>query len=149
MSQPASYYIDLLAVAYDALKAVDPNIIVVAGAPTPTATNRADIAIDDLIYFDQMFASPKFWQKSDVVGAHFSGTLNPPDTYAPNGPGPGWQGNSEFYFTRAEELHAAHGPLRPRRPPGVDHRVRLDDRKTSRRATSTATTTRWRTRPNI
>ncbi|GAC1649347.1 MAG: hypothetical protein NVS4B8_22930 [Herpetosiphon sp.] len=102
---PASYYVDLLAVAYDALKTVDQNIIVVAGAPTPTATNRNDIAVDDLIYFDQMFANPKFWAKSDVVGAHFSGTLNPPDAYAPNGPGPGWQGNSEFYFTRAEELH--------------------------------------------
>lgn len=102
--QPASYYVDMLAVAYDALKAVDPNIIVVAGAPTPTATNRADIAIDDLVYFDQMFANPKYWAKMDVIGAHFSGTLNPPDAYAPNGPGPGWQGNSEFYFTRIEEL---------------------------------------------
>lgn len=103
---PASYYVDMLAVAYDALKSVDPGIIVVAGAPTPTATNRADIATDDLIYFDQMFANPKFWDKMDVVGAHFSGTLNPPDAYAPNGPGPGWQGNSEFYFTRIEDLRA-------------------------------------------
>ncbi|MBA3944262.1 MAG: cellulase family glycosylhydrolase [Herpetosiphonaceae bacterium] len=103
--KPASYYVDMLGAAYDALKAVDQNIIVVAGAPTPTATNRVDIAVDDLAYFDQMFSNQKFWDKSDVVGAHFSGTLNPPDAYAPNGPGPGWQGNSEFYFTRAEELH--------------------------------------------
>ncbi len=109
---PASYYVDLLGVAYDAIKAVDPNMIVVAGAPTPTSTNKIDVAVDDLVYFQQMFAIPKFWDKSDVVGAHFAGTLNPPDAL----PDPNraihsicdtWNGNTEFYFRRAEGLHDA------------------------------------------
>ncbi|MDQ5850904.1 MAG: cellulase family glycosylhydrolase, partial [Chloroflexota bacterium] len=105
---PASYYVDLLAVAYDAIKAADPNVIVVAGAPTPTATNKIDVAIDDIIYFQQMFAIPKFWDKMDVVGAHFAGTLQPPDALPGQGARPeGWNGNSEFFFRRAEDLRAA------------------------------------------
>jgi polysaccharide biosynthesis protein PslG len=105
---PASYYVDLLEVAYDAIKAADPNVIVVSGAPTPTATNKVEVAIDDIIYFRQMFAIPKFWNKVDVVGAHFAGTLQPPDALPGQGARPeGWNGNSEFFFRRAEDLRAA------------------------------------------
>jgi hypothetical protein len=105
---PASYYVDLLATAYDAIKAADPNVIVVAGAPTPTATNKVDVAIDDIIYFNQMFAIPKFWDKMDVVGAHFAGTLQPPDALPGQGARPeGWNNNSEFFFRRAEALRDA------------------------------------------
>lgn len=105
---PASYYVDLLEVAYDAIKAADQNVIVVAGGPTPTATNKVDVAIDDIIYFRQMFAIPKFWQKMDVVGAHFAGTLQPPDALPGQGSRPeGWNNNSEFFFRRAEDLRAA------------------------------------------
>jgi hypothetical protein len=104
----ASYYVDLLGTAYDAIKAVDPNMIVVAGAPTPTATNKPDVAIDDIIYFRQMFAIPRFWQKMDVVGAHFAGTLQPPDALPGQGDRPeGWNGNKEFFFRRAEDLRQA------------------------------------------
>lgn len=105
---PAAYYVDLLGVAYDAIKAADPNVIVVAGSPTPTATNKVEVAIDDVIYFQQMFAIPKFWEKSDVVGAHFAGTLQPPDALPGQGARPeGWNGNSEFFFRRAEGVRAA------------------------------------------
>ena len=105
---PAAYYVDLLEVAYDNIKAVNPNMIVVAGAPTPTATNKVEVAIDDLIYFQQMFAIPKFWNKMDVVGAHFAGTLQPPDALPGQGARPeGWNGNTEFFFRRAEGLRDA------------------------------------------
>jgi polysaccharide biosynthesis protein PslG len=105
---PASYYVDLLAAGYDAIKAADPNMIVVAGAPTPTATNNPDIAIDDIIYFQEMFALPTFWAKSDVVGAHFAGTLQPADALPGQNARPeGWNNNSEFFFRRAEDLRAA------------------------------------------
>lgn len=102
--QPASYYIDLLAVAYDAIKAVDPGAIVVSGALTPTATNCPTVAVDDLVYYRQLFGSATFWKKNDIVGVHAAGTLNPPTVYAPHGPGPGWQNSSEFYFTRVESI---------------------------------------------
>ena len=112
---PVEHYVDLLGVAYDAIKGADPNIIVVAGAPTPTATNRPNLAIDDIIYFQQMFAMPKYWEKSDVVGAHVAGTLQSPDALPGQGDRPeGWNNNPEFFFRRAEGvrnamLRAGHG----------------------------------------
>ena len=105
---PAAYYVDLLGVAYDAIKAVDRSIIVVAGAPTPTATNTPTVAINDIVYFRQMFAIPKFWAKSDVVGAHVAGTLQPPDALPARGARrEGWNKNSEFFFRRIEDVRAA------------------------------------------
>lgn len=103
---PAAYYVDMLEYAYKGVKAADPEAIVVSGSPTPTATNRTDIAVDELIYFAQMFAIPKFWNNVDVIGAHFGGTYNPPDTKWPDnpGPGPGWRDNSEFYWRRIEDV---------------------------------------------
>lgn len=103
---PAAFYVDLLEAAYGRIKAADANAIVVSGSPTPTATNRSDIAIDELIYFDQMFKIPKFWNNVDVIGAHFGGTHNPPDTKWPNNPGPfpNWRDNSEFYWRRIEDV---------------------------------------------
>ena len=104
----AEHYVDLLGVGYDAIKAVDPNIVVVAGAPTPTATNNPDVAVDDIVYFDQMFAMPKYWEKSDVVGAHVAGTLQSPDALPGQGARPeGWNNNTEFFFRRAEDVRAA------------------------------------------
>ncbi len=117
-------------VAYNAIKAADPNMIVVAGAPTPTATNKIDVAVDDIIYFRQMFAIPKFWEKMDVVGAHFAGTLQPPDALPGRGARPeGWNGNSEFFFRRAEDLRAAMVDNRTWRSPGLDHRDGLGDQE--------------------
>jgi GH35 family endo-1,4-beta-xylanase len=104
---PASYYVDLLGVAYDAIKAVDRNIVVVAGAPTPTGTNSVTVAISDLIYFQQMFAIPKFWSKMDVVGVHAAGTLQPPDALPGRGARrEGWNGNTEFFFRRIENVRS-------------------------------------------
>ena len=105
---PVEHYIDLLAAGYDAIKAADPNIVVVAGAPTPTATNNPDLAIDDVIYFRQMFANPTYWAKSDVVGAHAAGTLQPPDALPGNGARPeGWNNNTEFFLRRLEDVRGA------------------------------------------
>jgi polysaccharide biosynthesis protein PslG len=105
---PASYYVDMLEFAYKGIKSADPNAIVVSGSPTPTGTNRTDIAVDELIYFDNMFRIQKFWNNVDVIGAHFGGTYNPPDTKWPGnpGPGPGWRDNSEFYWRRIEDVRA-------------------------------------------
>ncbi|WP_026370162.1 hypothetical protein [Kallotenue papyrolyticum] len=104
-----SFYVDMLAVAYDAIKAADPNVIVVSGSPTPTETNRRDVALSDLTYFRAMFRDPRFRNKMDVVGVHPAGTLNPPDALPePNRPQrgvcDGWRGNMEFYFRRLEQI---------------------------------------------
>ncbi len=104
----AAYYVDLLAVAYDAIKAANPSMIVVSGGPTPTATNKVTVAINDITYFRQMFAIPKFWKKMDVVGVHVAGTLQPPDALPGKGARrEGWNNNTEFFFRRIEDVRAA------------------------------------------
>jgi len=103
----ADYYVDLLAAAYDAIKAKDPYALVVSGAPTSTETNRPDIAISDVTFIKEMLRSPNF--RADVIGMHPGGQYNPPDTMWPDqpGPGPSWQNSREFYFRRIEDIHQA------------------------------------------
>ena len=52
----AGQYVELLAIAHAALKAVDPNVVVIAGALTPTGYNDVTIAVDDVLYLQQMYA---------------------------------------------------------------------------------------------
>jgi len=101
----ADYYVDLLEVAYDAIKANDPYAIVVSGAPASTDTNRADIALSDFEFIRQMAVNPKFRTHVDAIGLHPGGHYNPPDTKWPENPGPGphWRNSSEFYFRRIED----------------------------------------------
>lgn len=78
----AAEYVDLLSRAYRAIKAVDPNIIVVSGAPTPTGWHDYATAVRDIIYLEEMYiAGVKNW--CDAVGVHPSGYNNAPDTRAP------------------------------------------------------------------
>jgi len=74
----AGKYVELLKVAYTAVKSVDPGAIVVSGALTPTGYNDGDIAIDDRVYLEQMYQAG-LASYCDAVGAHPSGYNNPPD----------------------------------------------------------------------
>ena len=105
----ASYYMDLLVGASQAIKANDPGAIVVSGAPASTETNRSDIAISDITFLRQMFADPRFRSAVDVVGAHPGGAANPPDTMWPDNPSgaSGWTTSREFYFRRIEDVYQA------------------------------------------
>src|SRR5262245_8094127 len=105
----ADLYMDMLVGASQAIKAADPNAIVVSGAPSSTETNRSDIAISDITFVRQMFADPRFRSAVDIVGVHPGGQSNPPDSMWPDnpGPGPGWVTSREFYFRRVEDIHAA------------------------------------------
>ncbi|MFV9505267.1 MAG: hypothetical protein AB4911_11955 [Oscillochloridaceae bacterium umkhey_bin13] len=104
----ADYFVDLLEVAYGAIKANDPMAIVVSGAPASTDTNRVDIAISDLEYMRQMASNPKFRRSVDAIGLHPGGHYNPPDSRWPQNPGPGpnWRTSNEFYFRRIEDTRA-------------------------------------------
>jgi polysaccharide biosynthesis protein PslG len=108
VADPA-FYVDLMVAGYDAIKSVDSSIIVVSGSPTPTETNKRNIAFSDLDYLRAMFRDPRFRTHMDVVGVHPAGTLNPPDALPePNRPQrgvcDGWNGNTEFYFRRLEQI---------------------------------------------
>ena len=50
----AGNYVEALKAAYTAIKAVDPTIIVVSGAPTPTGVNDPNIAFWELTYLQQI-----------------------------------------------------------------------------------------------
>jgi len=78
-------YVEMLRLAYQAIKSRDPNIIVISGALSPvgaTATDPDDPArtvyMDDFAYFDRMIAAG-FLSYCDCVGAHHNGINMPPN----------------------------------------------------------------------
>ena len=70
-------YMTLLKAAYIAIKAVDPDAVVISGAPTPTGAPQP-WAIDDYIYLEGMYQNG-LKDACDVIGSHPSGYNVPPD----------------------------------------------------------------------
>ncbi len=64
-------YVDLLSAAYSAIKAVDPGMIVVSGAPAP-ASDVGSLTIDDISYLHALYAAG-LKGVSNAIGAHPSG----------------------------------------------------------------------------
>jgi len=69
-------YVELLKVAYNTIKSVDPGAIVVSGGPTPTGltgcvpgTQPLACAIDDALYLEQMYQAG-LRSYCDAVGVH-------------------------------------------------------------------------------
>ncbi|MDH7488160.1 MAG: cellulase family glycosylhydrolase [Anaerolineae bacterium] len=97
----AAAYMELLKRAYRAIKAVDPNAIVVSGALTPTGWHDYDTAVDDAIYLEEMYQNG-LKNYSDAIGAHPSGYNNPPDaTVGYNDPNEGGCKGHRSWFFRA------------------------------------------------
>jgi hypothetical protein len=74
----AAEYTEMLKVAYEAIKAVDPYPIVISAGMAPTSRND-DIARPDTFYIQEMYdagAKPYF----DALGAHGPGYASPPET---------------------------------------------------------------------
>jgi hypothetical protein len=105
----ASFYMDMLVGASQAIKASDPGAIVVSGAPSSTETNDPNVAISDITFLRQMFSDSRFRGAVDIVGAHPGGAANPPDTFWPSNPSnaSGWTNSREFYFRRVEDVRQA------------------------------------------
>jgi hypothetical protein len=101
-----AYYMDLLVGAALAIKAADPQALIVSGSPAATETNWPTVAMSDLRFFEGMFKDPRFKQVVDIVGVHPGGASNPPDTLWPDkpGPGPNYVTSREFYFRRVEDV---------------------------------------------
>lgn len=72
----ADDYVELLRRAYQGIKAVDPNVMVISGALSTTGgcTNAQGVvcAIDDFAYFDAMIDAGML-EYADCVGAHHNG----------------------------------------------------------------------------
>lgn len=71
-------YVQFLQVAYDAIKAADPNIIVISGALAPTGTGDWVRWADDFDYLDRALAAGLL-NYADCVGAHHNGYNIAPD----------------------------------------------------------------------
>ncbi|HEV2123573.1 MAG TPA: cellulase family glycosylhydrolase, partial [Chloroflexota bacterium] len=101
----AGRYVELLKAAYPAIKAADPQAIVLSGGLTPTGVDHPAIAVDDMRYLEQMYQYEGgiLRQVSDAIGAHAGGFNNPPeaDPVAVNAP---FKNDSSFYFRRIEHL---------------------------------------------
>ncbi|MCA9936401.1 MAG: cellulase family glycosylhydrolase, partial [Anaerolineales bacterium] len=78
----AADYTAFLQGAYETIKSVNPDIIVISGALSPTGGwTEADgrvTAVDDFVYFDQMIQAG-FLNYADCVGVHHNGINLPPD----------------------------------------------------------------------
>lgn len=103
-------YAELLKAGYQAVKAADPNAIVLFGALTPTGVTDPTLAVDDIRYIDEIYAwnDGEISRYFDVLGAHPGSNDNTPDQSWPNNPGTdGWSDHNSFYFRRVAEMHEA------------------------------------------
>jgi LysM repeat protein len=78
-------YIELLRGAYSAVKAADPNAVVVSGGLAPTGFNDGVNAISDRVFLDSLYANG-LADVSDAIGAHPLGWANPPDSVCCDAP---------------------------------------------------------------
>ncbi len=100
---PAAYT-ELLKLSYVAIKQVNPDMIVVSGALTPTGA-PPPAALDDVEYLRQMYANGAK-DYFDAVGAHPSGFANPPDALFAGGdfdPTRGYDDHRSFFFRNTME----------------------------------------------
>jgi len=96
----AASYVELLRLAFTAIKTADSSAIVVTGGLAPTGFNDGVNAIDDRVYVRQMFAAGA-GDYADAIGAHPNGWANPPDSTCcrNNRPAvPAWDDHPSFFF---------------------------------------------------
>ena len=102
-------YGELLKAGYEAIKAVDPTVVVLFGAPTPTGVNDASIALDDATYIRRVYEEfPEVKNYFDALAVHPNGGANhPDDTFGgQNRSIWGWNDHPSFFFNRFEEIKA-------------------------------------------
>jgi polysaccharide biosynthesis protein PslG len=90
----AENYVALLRVAYERIKNIDPGIIVISGALSPTGLSDYVRAVDDFAYMDEMIAAGML-NYADCVGAHHNGlNVSPEYTWntLPNDPSATFRG---------------------------------------------------------
>jgi hypothetical protein len=104
----AGAYVELLEAAYPAIKAADPAATVLSGALAPTGFNDPAVAIDDVVYLEQMYAhrDGALRHACDAIGAHAGGYNNPPDDTPTRRSvrHARFNNHASFFFRRIEQL---------------------------------------------
>lgn len=75
-------YPDMLRLAYEAIKRVDPSVTVISAGLAPTGFNDRVNAIDDRVFVRGLYEND-VQTYSDAIGVHPDGFANPPDFSAP------------------------------------------------------------------
>lgn len=106
----AGQYVEMMKLAYPAIKAADSNAIVIIGGLTPTGFTDPNVAIDDVLYLEQMYQyqGGVIRNYMDAVGAHAGGYNNPPeaDPVTSSRSTARFKSHPSFYFRRIEQLRA-------------------------------------------
>ena len=76
---PASYVNNMLAPAYNAIKAANPNVMVISGAPAPTGFDNGTNAWADNRYMASVLAAGGA-NYADCIGAHYNAGASSPST---------------------------------------------------------------------
>lgn len=95
----AASYVDLLRHAYNAIKQIDPSIVVVSAGLAPTGVDDGTNALADRSFLAAAY-SAGLASVSDAVGVHAEGWVNPPDNHCCTPlPGvSGWNSDRTFFF---------------------------------------------------
>jgi hypothetical protein len=107
---PASYVNDMLHPAYTAIKSVNPNIMVISGAPTPTGVNNGFSVMADDAYIAGMKAAGAE-NYVDCIGVHHNAGATAPDVTLGH---PADSGNHHYswYYVSTFNLYASVFPNR-------------------------------------
>ncbi|NTU85479.1 MAG: cellulase family glycosylhydrolase [Chloroflexales bacterium] len=81
-------YVEMLKLAYTAIKAVDPNALVLAAASSSSGVTNESIALSDEEFYRAMYTynGGEVRNYFDVQAVHPGGAANPPDTMWPDNP---------------------------------------------------------------
>jgi LysM repeat protein len=103
----AGGYVELLQIAYEAIKESDPQALVVSAGLAPTGFNDGVNAINDRLFLQGMYANG-LAEYSDAIGAHPNGWANPPDARCcdqPEGVASHYQDPSFFFLDTLSDYH--------------------------------------------
>jgi len=106
-------YTEMLKAAYPAIKAANPNVLVVSGAPAPTGFFNGQCTAngcDDDVFIRQM-AEAGAGQVLDCLGIHYNEGILPPD--ATSGDPRGNSGHYTRYYGAMVDLYARMFPTKP------------------------------------
>lgn len=81
----AARYVQMLTLTYKKVKAIDPNLVVISGAPSPTGSDNGINFVDDLKYLQQM-VNAGLLNSADCIGIHHNGYNLPPDVLYQDAP---------------------------------------------------------------
>jgi LysM repeat protein len=106
---PNSYVQNMLAPGYNAIKAANPNIFVISGAPAPTGFDNGTNAWADDRYMRGMAAAGAA-RYMDCIGIHYNAGATSPSARSGH---PGGSHYSWYFFPMIEVYSGAFGGARP------------------------------------